>query len=339
MIPQVSIILPVRDGAATLGRALRSIAAQTVGDWEAVVVDDGSTDGTAALLDGAAKPEPRIRVLHQPARGIVAALNAGIQEARAPIIARLDADDEMHPERLALQLDRLRREPGLGLVGCLVEFGGDRVRHAGYALHVDWLNSLVTPEQIRLNRFVESPLAHPSVMFRRELIDRFGGYRDGAFPEDYELWLRWLDAGVQMAKVPRRLITWHDVPTRLSRTDARYTAEAFFNTKAPWLARKLRRVAGGRDIWIRGAGRTARQRAAVLEREGVRIAGFVDVDPRKVTPALGGNGPPVVSPDAAPSKQQCFVLSYVGRRGARELIRTELMESGRQEGVDFLLCA
>ena len=69
-------------------------------------------------------------------------------------------------------------------------------------------------------------------MFRRELVARHGGYRAGDFPEDYELWLRWLDAGVRMAKVPRPLLTWHDSTGRLSRTDARYDPEAFFRLKA-----------------------------------------------------------------------------------------------------------
>jgi glycosyltransferase involved in cell wall biosynthesis len=337
--PSVSIVLPVRNGAATIERALRSVAAQTLQVWEAVVVDDGSTDDTAALLDAPTRSDTRIRVLRQRALGIVAALNAGIEAARAPVVARLDADDEMHPTRLAAQLDALDREPQIGLISCLVEFGGDRGRSAGYALHVDWVNSIVTTDEIRLNRFIESPLAHPSVMFRRDLVDRLGGYRDGPFPEDYELWLRWLDAGVRMAKVPEPLLTWHDSPARLSRTDPRYDPEAFYRMKAHWVARELRRVAGSREIWVRGAGRTARRRAAALADEGVPIARFVDVDPRKLTPALGGDGPPVVEPGAVPSRDQCFILSYVGRRGARELIRDELLRSGRREGADFLLCA
>src|SRR6185436_16591977 len=104
----------------------------------------------------------------------------------------------------------------IGLVGCLVEFGGDRSASEGYALHVDWINALTTPDEIALNRFVESPLAHPSVMFRRELVEKHGGYRAGDFPEDYELWLRWMEAGARMGKVPRVLLTWQDGPGRLS---------------------------------------------------------------------------------------------------------------------------
>jgi glycosyltransferase involved in cell wall biosynthesis len=225
--PLVSVILPVRDAVATLARAVESVRGQTLPAWELLAVDDGSTDGSTELLHAHAREDGRVRVIGGGRRGLVAALNQGLAAARGRLVARLDADDEAHPERLAEQVALLNARPDVGLAGCLLDFGGDRAVNAGYALHVDWLNSLMTPEQIALNRFVESPLAHPSVMFRRELVARHGGYRDGDFPEDYELWLRWLDAGVRMAKVPRVLLTWHDPPWRLSRTDARYDPEKF----------------------------------------------------------------------------------------------------------------
>ncbi len=359
----VSVLLPVRDGADTVGRAIASIRRQTWEDWELVVVDDGSTDATPEILAQLAREDARIHILTRPRQGVVAALNAGLLVARGSLLARMDADDESHPERLAAQREgfAVDRHGELGVVGCLVAFGGDRDRHAGYALHVDWSNALVTPEAIALNRFVESPLAHPSVMFRADLVQRLGGYRDGAFPEDYELWLRWLDAGVAMAKVPRVLLTWHDAPQRLSRTDPRYAPEAFFRVKAEFVAREVARwqsaksrdaadhsaaaaasnasSSGARPVYVWGAGRHTRKRAGYLAQHGLTIAGYVDVDVKKTGRGIGGTGLPVLSPEDLPPAGKIIVLGYVTTRGAREFIRTALGARGYVEGRDFLMCA
>ena len=339
----MSVVLPVHNAAATVARAVASIRAQTLREWELIVIEDGSTDGTREIVRGLAREDPRITVREQPQAGVAAAANAGAAAARGEFIARMDADDESHPERLAAQVAFLTdpANRAIGVVGSRVAFGGDRAASAGYALHVDWVNALVGPEEISLGRFVESPLVNPSVMFRRELVARHGGCRDGDFPEDYELWLRWLDAGVTMAKVPRVLLTWHDAPTRLTRTDGRYAPEAFFRMKAAWIARWLaaERVETTRRIFAWGAGRHTRKRVSHLTAHGVTIAGYIDVDAKKTGRGIGGTGLPVIAPDGLPPPGGIFVLSYVTTRGAREYNRAELVARGYVEGRDFLLCA
>lgn len=327
----------MHNGADHLEEAVASVLRQSLRDWELIIVDDGSTDGTAAMLTAIRRSDPRVRVITQPHAGIVAALNRGLAACTACFIARLDADDFMHPLRLELQSAALAQDPELGLVSCRVDFLGSREQQAGYALHVDWLNSLLSADDIRLNRFVEAPFAHPSVMFRRELVTRHGGYRAGEFPEDYELWLRWLDAGVKMAKLPVPLLSWRDRADRLSRTSARYSPEAFFRTKAPWIARELARSAAGRQVWIWGAGRPTRKRAAALDTQGLTIVGYVDIDPKKYGRELQGR--PIVPPASLPAPHRAFVLGYVSTRGARDLIRHHLLTHGYQEGRDFLMCA
>lgn len=337
-VPRVSILLPVRNGRATLARALDSIGGQTLPDWELVAIDDGSTDGTAEFLQAAARRDPRLRVVLRPAAGLVSSLNAGLAMARAPWIARMDADDEMLPTRLERQAEWLERHPAAGLVSCRVEFGGDRAAAAGYARHVSWINAQLTPEEMALRRFVEAPVAHPSVMFRREWVARHGGYREGDFPEDYELWLRWMEAGVVFHKVPEVLLRWHDPPGRLSRTDPRYGVMAFQAVKAAYLARWLaRHVSSDRELWVWGAGRVTRRRLDPLLAEGLRPAGYVDIDPSKQ--GVHRDGRRVVDPGELPDRAQAFVLGCVGSVGAREQIDAFLRNAGWIEGSDYLFAA
>lgn len=333
--PAISIVMPLRDAAATLERALDSILTQTWTDWELVAVDDGSADATPDILRAHAARDRRVRVISTPPRGITAALRTGCDAARGAWIARMDGDDRMHPERLAAQWDHARCHPDLGVVSCLVGYIGAA---PGYAAHVDWLNTQLGPEDIALGRFVEAPVAHPSVMFRRDLIALHGGYRDGDFPEDYELWLRWLDAGVRFGKVPSQLLEWHDSPGRTSRRDPRYAVGRFAEVKCRYLARWLRRhVAPERRLWLWGAGRITRRRFDPLEHEGLRLAGFIDIDPKKA--GLHRDGRPVVMADDLPDRREAFVLAGVASRGAREAIAAHLVERGWVEGADFLMVA
>lgn len=335
--PRVSVVLPARDAANTIVGALESLRQQTWENWELWVVDDGSRDQTATRVEAAARQDPRIHLLRQSPAGLVPALTAGLQQAHGAFIARMDADDWSHPDRFRAQVALLESSPDLGVVGCRVEFGGDPIANAGYALHVDWLNSLVSAEQIALNRFVESPFAHPSAMFRRDLLGRWGGYREGPFPEDYELWLRWLEAGVRMAKVPETLLRWNDSPNRLSRTDPRYDSEAFSRIKAAYLAPALERIRHGRQVWVWGAGRLTRVRAEHLSAHGIRIHGYIDIDPNKTGRTL--NGRPIVAPADLPSPKDAVVAGYVAKRGARELDRSLLIARGYREGEDFWMAA
>jgi glycosyltransferase involved in cell wall biosynthesis len=336
--PRISILLPCRNAAGHVHTALDSLLAQTLEDFEVLAVDDGSTDYTPDVLEGFARNDPRIRLLRRKHAGIANALNAGLELARGEYVARMDADDVCLPERLAEQADLLDAEPSLGLASCLVQFGGDPDASPGFHHYIQWVNSVRSHEAIRLASFVESPLPHPSVMFRAELPRRFGGYRHGDFPEDYELWLRWLEAGVRMEKIPRELLIWNDPPNRLTRVDPRYDPQRFFEVKtghlARWLAANNPRHP---DVALIGSSRTARKRAGLLEAHGVRVAAYVDIDPRKVGRSIHGR--PVLHRDELPLDPPAFYLSYVGSRGAREDILRFLSSRGLVHGRDFVFAA
>jgi glycosyltransferase involved in cell wall biosynthesis len=331
----VSIVMPVRDAVETVGDAIESILAQTWRDWELVAVNDGSTDATAGILSAYARQDSRIRIISTPPLGIARALQAGCDASAGAWIARMDGDDLMHPERLRRQIEYTREHPEVGVVSGQVRYGG---HSPGYAAHVDWVNGLRTHGEMFLRRFVEAPVAHPSVMFRRELMERHGGYRDGDFPEDYELWLRWMEAGVRFGKVPDEILVWNDPPGRLSRTDPRYDLSRFYETKCDYLARWLRgNVDPGRALWLWGAGRITRRRFDPLESDGFRFQGFIDVDAKKANRHRDGRR--VVMADELPDRERAFVIVGVGNRGARELTTGHLTSRGWGEGRDFLLAA
>lgn len=334
--PVISVLLPVRNGAACVGDAIQSILSQSFAPFELLVIENGSTDGTRQILQNWALRDARIRLACLPEPDLVQALNHGLSLARGSFVARMDADDVSRPDRFARQLRHLENNSETGLVSCLVRHAGHSTGQAGYAAYIDWINSLRTHEQIALHRFVESPLAHPSVFFRRELTERFGAWRGGPFPEDYELWLRWLEAGVRMEKVDEVLLDWSDPPDRLSRTDTRYSRRAFSDCKAPYLQRWLEAAPiGNRAILFWGAGRETRVRLRKLQSLGVQAAGWIDVDFRKWGKSIGGL--PVYSPNELPPREDCFVISAVSSRGARDEISQDLHSRGFVLGHDYVL--
>lgn len=336
--PEVSVVMPAYNAAETVGAALDSLLEQTHGDFEIVVVDDGSSDDTAGVLRAYAARDARVRPMSMRHGGVAEAFNAGIAAARGAFVARMDADDLSLPRRLELQAAHLRANPDVGLVGCRVEYGGDREVQAGYARHVDWTNSLTTRHDIFHGRFVDAPVPNPSVMFRRELVELHGGAVQGDFPEDYEMWLRWLDAGIAMEKVPETLLVWNDPPERASRTDDRYAPQAFYRVKADYLARWLARMNPHHpDVVVVGSGRTTRKRADLLEDFGVRIIAYVDVDPRKIGKPI--RGIPVLARNEMPGPDGCFALPFVASVGAREDICGYLEERGFVLGEQYVPAA
>jgi len=199
--PQVTVLLPVRNGAAHLGAAVASILAQTLEEFELLVVDDGSSDATEAILTRVR--DPRLRLLRQPPLGLVPALNRGLQAARGALVARMDADDVAHPKRLARQVEAFAGRPELALVGT-----GWRVLTARGAPRV--VLPPASDADIRTGMASANVLAHPTVMYRRTAVLGVGGYRPAfLLAEDYDLWLRLLGRHAA-ACVPEVLLDYRE---------------------------------------------------------------------------------------------------------------------------------
>lgn len=334
-MPQVSVLMPCYNAAATLPEALFSLAEQTLADFEIVAVDDGSQDETRSVLEAWAQREARLRVLEQPHRGIVAALNLGLEACQAPYVARMDADDRSDPRRLEAQLAYLQAHPQVSVAGCLVSaFPAEGVR-GGFRVYLEWLNTLVADADIRREIFVESPLPHPSVMFRADLVRAAGGYQDFGWAEDYDLWLRLYLSGGRFGKVPEVLLNWREHPERLTRVDPRYSLENFLRAKAFYLGEGP--LVGRDAVLIWGAGMMGRRISKYLLRQDQPLVAFIDIDPKKI--GRTRRGVPVLDPQALPQVWETYrrpiLLAAVGARGARQLIRSRLNDLGLIEAVDW----
>jgi glycosyltransferase involved in cell wall biosynthesis len=318
-----------------LNEALYSLTCQTLSDFEIIAVDDGSTDGTLQMLQALALKDTRLRILPRSHEGIVSTLNAGLELCTALYVARMDADDCAHPERLEKQASFLDAHPEVGVVSCWVAgFPAGQVRQ-GFTIYMEWLNSLLRNDDIRREIFVESPLPHPSLTIRRELLQQVGGYQDHGWAEDYDLLLRLYLAGARFAKLPEVLLEWREHPQRLTRTDSRYSLENFLRAKAFYLT--LGPLAGRDGVIIWGAGMVGRRLGKQLARLGAPLVAYIDIDPRKI--GRTRRGLPILPPDALPNWWGRFanpvILTAVGARGARPLIRQRLIEMGFQEGQDW----
>jgi len=188
--PLISIVMPVWNGERYLAEAIQSILDQTFREFEFIILDDGSTDGTPEILTRYASGDSRIRVIRLGHEGIVTALNRGVAESRAAWIARMDADDISHPERLARQWEVIEKNPQAVLCHTHVNIIGDPayVTKAGRFIRSQALTAL------RL--CFQCPIVHPTVMFRKEAFLKYGGYlQEERHAEDFALWGRMINHG------------------------------------------------------------------------------------------------------------------------------------------------
>jgi len=313
----LSWLLPVYDSRPWLGEAVRSAIAECGPGDEVVVIDDGSHDRPEEVLplDG------RLRLLRQPHRGISAALEQGRRRARGRFLARLDADDVALPGRIAAQLPVLA-DPSVAAVGGRARLLGSAPE--GMRRHLAWVNGL---DDLHRELLVESPLFHPAVTLRAEAVEAVGGWREGDFPEDYDLWLRLVAAGWKLRSVEREVLALRDRPDRLTRVDPRYRRAAFTELKMEWLARQ---VLAGRQlkVVVWGAGRTGRPWIRWLLAREQRVVAVLDL-----RHGFTRQGVAVLPPEALAGLELDLLVVAVGARGARALIR-ERIATQRPELVE-----
>ncbi|MFH2009605.1 MAG: glycosyltransferase family 2 protein [bacterium] len=343
-MPRVGILLPVYRVERELAEALESLLAQTFTDWETWLLDDGSDDDTACVAQTFAERDARFHYISLPHRGIPATLNAGLRLCHTPLIGRMDGDDVCAPTRLEAQLRLLDEQPDVGVAACQIRsFRSDgSPPGSGMQRYVRWVNRVLTPDEHFRERYVESAVAHSSILAPRDvLLSAYDGYREPDWCEDYDLWLALLQRGVRFAKVPEVLLSVRDDAGRISRNDDHYSQDALRRCKLDHLLERNGPLAGRSRILFWGAGRVGKRWLRELPAFGVDVDAAVDLDPRKLGKRI--HHAPVIAPEELRGRwgklTDPFLLVGVGARGARAEIRGFLDAHGFTELDDYLVVA
>ena len=188
--PSISVVMSVYNGIPYISDTIKSILNQTFEEFEFIIIDDGSTDGSSEVIEKFQMIDQRITLLKQPNQGIVASLNRGIEMAKAPLIARIDADDIAVKDRLEKQVQFMNSNLDVLAVGtaiCIIDEENKPIKDIYFPSRSEQL-----VERMQKN----NQFAHPSVMFRKDKIIQIGGYREILhYAEDYDLWLRLSEMG------------------------------------------------------------------------------------------------------------------------------------------------
>lgn len=311
MTPKVSVLMAAKNAAATIASALRSVQRQSLSDWQCVVIDDHSTDETKIIADEFAGADSRfsiysladIPVLNftasppgpdNPAtspqsttgdlQSLVDARNYGLFQCNADWIAILDADDCMHKHRLALQLNHATSH-NADVVGSRVRYFPRRLVGDGMLRYESWLNKQ-TAASIFNERFIEMPIAHPTMLIRRSLLDEIGGYQNCGWPEDYDLFLRLAAAGARFAQVAKPLLSWRWQEHSTSRSHPAYSLAAIARCRAHYLAHHFLTENGQYVQW--GFGDTGSELTGNLRALGKNMAAVIEVHPGRIGQRIHG---------------------------------------------------
>ena len=331
--PLVSVVMPVKNGQKYIYRSINSILKGTYQNFEFIVIDDHSTDNTLHILNEYSKKDSRIKVLQNMGTGIVDALNTGIRHASGAFIARMDVDDISMPFRLQHQVEYLQANPEVDFLSGKVYCFPRETLSGWYLWYEALINLTLSYEDIKRAALIDLPVPHPTWMIRRNLFEKVGMYRNGPFPEDYDLFLRSLLKGIKVAKLDEIILWWQDKPERTSRTDRRYSVSGHVMVKAMY----IKEATTDKRIVVMGAGRTAKELIKGLRSVGMDVGLILDVNKKRFNSTL--KGVPIQDVTKWIYEEDQFILIAIRSKVGSHMIAQSLKRMGLKEGENFLIVA
>lgn len=225
----ITIVMPVKNGAAYLTDSLRSIRSQTLSSWELILIDDHSRDQSADVIRDFAREDSRITCYLNRGNGIVSALESALENAKGKFITRMDSDDMMPPTRLELMINQIK--PKHIITGNIEYFSNEHSISPGYLTYQEWLNENLASENPWSNIYRECIVASPNWMMMVDELKQIGGFTGLIYPEDYDLTFRWYKNGFMIRHIPETTLFWRDHSERTSRNSDNYSQKSFFNLK------------------------------------------------------------------------------------------------------------
>ena len=227
----LSILMPVKNTAQYLPACLDSILAQSIPNWELIAINDHSTDSSKKILLSYAQHDQRIKIFDNTDTGIIAALRLAYTKSNGTLITRMDSDDRMSSDKLAImqqaQLAKGKQHIAIGQVQYFSEQGvGD-----GYQRYETWLNNLTSKGTNYQERYKECAIPSPCWMVHREDLEACDAFRPKRYPEDYDLFFRFYQYGLTVIPGNKVLHYWRDYPERTSRNDPNYADNRFLSMK------------------------------------------------------------------------------------------------------------
>lgn len=328
--PEISILMPARNGSKHIRECLDSIINQTEKNWELIIVDDHSTDNTAEILKYYADKDGRIYVFSNTGKGIINALRLAFNNSKGKYISRMDADDIMPSNKLEILKSELIKNKRGTVVTGLVKYFSDGELMNGFKRYEEWLNGLCRDSSHYSDIYKECIVASPAWLMHRDDLTGAGGFDSDIYPEDYDLCFRWQHAGYTIKAANKIVHYWRDHPERASRNDDNYSSQLYLDIKIHYFLKNS--LDKSKTLVLCGAGKKGKKTAKLLIDNKIDFK-WVCNNPRKIESGIYGKK--IYNEDEIIEAKNIQVIILISNQLEQDEVEMKLNKNGYKRGLDY----